>query len=455
MKVGPVTISGSLRGRGEGWDWFDAPGYEDEYAFGATLLRVAAAYTHSRVDVQVELSQPTLLGLPDNAVAPAPQGQLGLGATYRVASGSQDASVFLKQGFVRFKRLGDPANSLRIGRVEFWDGSEVAPADASLAWIKRERVAHRLIGNFGFSHVQRSLDAVQLTRATRAANVTLIGGFPTQGVFDLDGQGSLTDVDVEYGSVTLPSRSAEARIFAIRYQDDRGLTPTDNRPAPLRATDTGPIQIGTLGGHLLAGRPIAGGKADLLLWGAVQAGDWGSQDHRANAFAAELGYQPALPLNPWVRVGYSRGSGDDSPEAESGGDHHSFFQLLPTPRIYARTPFYNLMNTEDAFVQLILRPDARTTIRSDARRVALSESGDLWYAGGGAFDDAVFGFQGRPTGGEDELADVFDLSVDRQLGAMTSLTLYLGHVNGGAVVSRLHPSGSAGNFAYLELTRRF
>jgi hypothetical protein len=33
-----------------------------------------------------ELEQPSLIGLPSDAIAPAPQGQLGFGATYRAAN---------------------------------------------------------------------------------------------------------------------------------------------------------------------------------------------------------------------------------------------------------------------------------------------------------------------------------------------------------------------------------
>ena len=39
----------------------------------------------------------------DNAIAPAPQGQLGLGAAYFAANGDKDGSVFIKQAFIRFK----------------------------------------------------------------------------------------------------------------------------------------------------------------------------------------------------------------------------------------------------------------------------------------------------------------------------------------------------------------
>jgi len=32
----------------------------------------------------------------------------------------------------------------------------------------------------------------------------------------------------------------------------------------------------------------------------------------------------------------------------SDDQHNTFFQVLPTPRVYARFPFYNLMNNKDS-----------------------------------------------------------------------------------------------------------
>ena len=41
IKIGGVTIFGSLRLRGESWDWFDPdPAFRDSYAFGAAVLRL-------------------------------------------------------------------------------------------------------------------------------------------------------------------------------------------------------------------------------------------------------------------------------------------------------------------------------------------------------------------------------------------------------------------------------
>ena len=82
------------------------------------------------------------------------------------------ASLFIKQAFWRHKGFGGAANSVRLGRFEFIDGAEVMPKDPTLAWMKRERIAHRLIGNFGWSHVQRSFDGGELVRNTPGLNIT-------------------------------------------------------------------------------------------------------------------------------------------------------------------------------------------------------------------------------------------------------------------------------------------
>jgi hypothetical protein len=144
--------------------------------------------------VQFELAVPALVGLPDDAVAPPPQGQLGFGGPYRAINVNQDASIFPKQAFVRFKGLGsNPANSLRLGRFEFWEGQEVTPADPTLSWLKRERISGRLIGNFGFTLAQRSFDGIQLLRNTPGSNLTLVAARPTEGVFQLNGLGEVDE----------------------------------------------------------------------------------------------------------------------------------------------------------------------------------------------------------------------------------------------------------------------
>ena len=78
---------------------------------------------------------------PSGAIAPGAQGQLGMGGTYYAANGSHrnSAMVFPKQAFIRFHHLGGgEAHSIRLGRFEFTDGSEMTPKNATLAALKRD-----------------------------------------------------------------------------------------------------------------------------------------------------------------------------------------------------------------------------------------------------------------------------------------------------------------------------
>ncbi|MBW3635775.1 MAG: alginate export family protein [Armatimonadetes bacterium] len=455
IKLGQFTVSGYNRTRGESFDFFEGATGDGNYNYVGNLLRLGIGLNRRKTDFQFELNQPTLFNLPTDAAAPPPAGQLGLGASYFAANGNdrQPQGLFVQQAFVRFKGIGGAANSLRLGRFEFAEGIETTPKDSALAYLKRERIAQRLIGTFGFTHAQRSFDGLQLVRNTPAANITLVGARATEGVFQVRGNGEL-DVDFLYGAYTVPRARSDARLFAAHYRDGRSdVVKVDNRPLALRQADRENIGVTTLGAHYLTAFKAGGGTADVLAWGALQGGDWGNLDHRAAALALEAGYQPRnTRLKPWLRVGYFRSSGDRDP---SDGRHGTFFQMLPTPRIYARFPFYNLMNNEDAFAQLILRPNSRFTVRLDAHQVRLGNVRDLYYSGGGAFEDNTFGYAGRPSGGSRSLASVYDISLDYQLSARTQVGFYLGAASGGRVISNIYPRDNNGRFAFLEVTNRF
>lgn len=440
-----VAYSGSVRARAESWSWFETPGFDDDYTFLGMLVRASAAQQRPNLDWQVELAAPLLIGVPDNAIAPAPRGQLGFGGSYYGANHDDtDASIFAKQAFVRFK---SGAHALRVGRFEFIDGTEVAPKNAVLAGLKSGRVAHRLIGNFGFSNTGRSADGVHYSHNGSSLNLTAAAFRPTIGAFRVDGMGEVKDVTLLYGSATYSRPTADERLFVIGYRDSRNVVKTDNRPAAVRAGDRDDIDIVTIGGHYLA----LFGNVDVLAWGAWQTGNWGTLDHNAAAIDLEAGYHFAGDMKPVVRGGVFRSSGDDD---SADGDHETFFQLLPTPRIYARFPFYNAMNSTDAFVQVSFKPTAKVTVSSEAHVLSLTEERDLWYAGGGAFEKETFGFAGRPSGGSDDLARTIDISVDHAFNPKTSMTFYAGLASGGAVVDPIFDDGSA-RYLYLEVTRRF
>lgn len=451
-----VRFSGSLRVRSESWDWFDSSSANPDYTFVASLLRLSLRQERPKWDWQVEVAQPLLLNLPDDAVAPAPQGQLGMGASYYAANlSTTPLHLFVKQGFLRIKGvLGGGPSNLRVGRFEFVDGTEMTPADSTLAALKRDRIAHRLIGNFAFAHVGRSFDGVQFVRGTPRSNITLLGARATSGVFRVNGWREL-DTDIFYGSYTRSvgkKQPGEWRLFLLGYHDGRNILKTDNRPQAVRAADQRNIRITSVGGHYIQTLNAGTWKLDGLLWGTGQFGRWGSLDHQAGAVAAEAGLQPRLKLKPWFRLGYFYSTGDQHP---LDGRHGTFFQVLPTPRIYARFPFFNLMNNQDAFAEVILRPHPKWTVRADARTLRLTQSSDLWYGGGGAFEQTTFGYAGRPSNGSRSLANLYDVSVDYQLNGYLSLVGYYARATGRTVIEKIYPTGAGGQFGYGELNWRF
>ena len=459
IAVGDTVVAGSLRSRAYSWRWFgDSP--DGEYSYPGSLLRVGITRPADKYDLQVEAAIPILFNLPAAAVAPAPRGQLGLGASYAAAnSNSRDtAGFFVKQATVRLKAVGGiPGQSIKIGRMEFNDGSEVIPGNTSLATVKRDRISQRLLGNFGFSDVGRSIDGAMYSLNWKQFNITSLAGRPTQGVFQVDGWGEL-NINLGYAALTgqtgTDTSPAEWRVFVLGYDDYRhGAVKVDNRSATARGADTGSIALRTFGAHYLRMIATPSGPLDVLVWGALQNGSWGALDHKAVAFAVEGGWQPASfkPLSIWLRAGYDHASGDHDP---LDATHGSFFQVLPTPRVYARLPFYNMMNTEDVFGELTLKPMKSLAVRADVHALRLADVNDLWYSGGGAFQPATFGYSGRPSNGSAGLARLYDISGDYALNPRVSLGMYFGYANGGSVASAIYASGGA-RLAYGELLYRF
>jgi hypothetical protein len=456
--LGPLEISVNWRTRAEGWYWFEGATGNSEYGLWDSLLRLGIGQTGEHFDWFIEGEQPSILGLPDDAVVAAPQGQLGLGGNYYAANNNHTnvANGFVKQAFVDFKHLG-PAG-LKLGRFEYFDGLEVTAKDPLLATVIQTRIASRLISNFAFTAVQRSFDGVQLTANAGQNNFTFMGARPTQGVFQVKGMDEL-DVDTYYGaytrSVTTAQSAGELRVFALGYIDHRTLVlKTDNRPSSVRAADLGKIEIATWGAdyaHVF--NTTNSGKFDFLVWGAVQTGSWGSLAQHAGAFVGEAGWQlPVKALKPWVSAGSSYGSGDGNP---NDSRHGTFFQDLPTPRQYARFPFYNMMNNEDLYASLNLRPVSKLALRSEVHTLRLANAADLWYSGGGAFQPNTFGYTGRPSNGNRGLANVWDLSADYQITPSFSTTLYYGHAWGKGVISSIYPKDANGQLIFLETNFHF
>jgi hypothetical protein len=457
LKIGNITVEGYLRSRIYYWDWFEGnPGTNNAYPYSGNLFRISFSQSLESVDWNLEFSVPFLLGLPANALAPGAQGQLGLGAAYYVANNKSpySAMIFAKQGYVRFKHH---RQSVRLGRFEFLDGSEVLPKDDTLAQLKRDRISARLIGNFGFSDVQRSLDGVQYLYNEGPNTFTFVGARPTRGVFQTDGWGEV-NVGVGYAAFsrqwTRGAYTSETRAIGIYYDDWRPILKTDNRPLPVRQQDLDNIRIFTFGGHHIGALRTKAGTMDVVAWAVGQTGDWGRLTQRSYAYDAEAGFQPniLLAVRPWIRGSYTLGSGDNNP---NGHTHGTFFQILPTPRQFALFPFYNMENNQDIMGAVILRPSKVVTVSNQFDSLALATANDLWYSGGGAFQPWTFGYQGRATGGAKSLANLYSTSVNVRVSRNITTSFYAGYAQGLAAMKAVYPRGHNGALGFAELEYRF
>src|SRR5262249_27433197 len=135
--------------------------------------------------------------------------------------------------------------------------------------------------------------------------------------------------------------------------------------------------------------------------------------------------------------------------------HKTFFQVLPTPRPYARFPFFNMMNTEDLFGALILRPHPKVTTSSEFHSLRLTDTNDFWYSGGGVYQPWTFRYSGRSTSGRRSLGNLYDTNIEYRMHPKLTLTGYYGFTQGLASTEQIYPLGKNAQFGYLEALYRF
>jgi hypothetical protein len=452
----PVTFSIYERARNDNWQWFAAPPYSDSYSYLQSLLRISVAQRVNHWDWQAELAQTWVGGVPNDSVSPvSAQGQLGIGGTYYAANANntEPVAAFFKQGFIRYSGEGD--KNIRLGRFEFFEGVETHPKDSTVLWLQNNRVQQRLIGNFGFSDALRSFDGIDAHYGSGSWDITAMAGRADQGVFNMNGNPEL-NVDTQYLAFTRSAANGHilARAFAIGYHDGRtGIAKTDNRPLAVRQADHKNIRLGTYGGDVIATAPAGPGTFDFVFWGALQDGNWGALTQSAGAAALEGGYRfTKVPTSPWFRGGWWRATGDNN---NADDKNNTFFQVLPTPRVYARLPFYNAMNSTDEFVQVVDKPYKSWDLRSDLHWLDLTSGKDLWYLGGGAFDNKVFGMTGRPANGHTSFASVADISSDWQATKNIAFNAYYGYGWGKSVPGAIYPTDKTIQLGYVEFIYRW
>jgi hypothetical protein len=453
-----VDFYGIYRLRIEDWNWFPTPKANGAYTFETSVLKLGVNSVARLNDFTLELEQPTVLNLPHDAAGPGALGSLGYGGSYYAADRNQSGSLFIKQAFVRYKRLANNPNaSLQIGRFAFSDGTETTPADPSVAYLKQTRINDRLISEAFTSNLGRSFDGARFSESKRLRDVTAVIASPTRGAYQLDGWDMLNDVQVGYLAATFTQTgkhdAAEGRLFNVYYVDGRPKTvKVDNRPTAARTADTRAIHMDVFGGNYVRAFDLGPGRLDGVFWGAGEIGDWGHLSQAAYAYDAELGYQfTHTAWKPWLRLGYSFYSGDG---AAGDTTHGSYIPILTTAQRYAPFPFYTQANLKDLFGQVILRPNAKLNVRAEVHALKLANAQDLWYTGSGAYENLNFGYSGRPSGGHSNLGTLYDISTDYTVSRNLTITLFLGYAHGGDVQAATFASKDA-NYSYLQFLTRF
>jgi len=456
-----IRLEVANRIRGEFVDWFarpnNAPTRDNDYDFLGNRFQAGLRVTRDPVELFVQFQDTTVSNLPTHGI--------GVGASYYANTAySTQNGAFVRNAWLEWKSPFDVEGlSVKGGRQLYSDAMDAPAKDPTLLWVQTNRIGQRLLGPFDYTHAGRSFDGGKIAFDAADWNVTAFGFRPTRGGFEVRANGEM-DITVAGASLNLKDSPAVAasvgktigRLFYIYYGDDRDVLFLDNRPLALRRADVGrAANLHTIGGNALHVEPLGPGNLDAMIYGMAQVGNWQSQHQRSYAWGAEFGYQlPDVWATPWLRLGFNVGSGDRDPTDDT---HGTFFQMLPTAWLYAQFPFYNMMNDQDAFAQIVLQPHPRVTLRWDMLHwLRTTSSRDLTYFGGGATSDSVFGYgnTGTPREGSSSLALLTHVMLSvKPIDALT-VNLFYAHAWGQSVISANY-GGKSANFGFVEMILSF
>ena len=468
---GKIKVDFLEQFRMETWSTFDSgtDGKNNAYTFASSKMRLGAGFFTDYVDAYAQLHWTQFFALPDDA-------EYGTGALYYGQNnGSSNVGYAgVSQAWIRARAPWVKGLSARVGRVKLNGGLEAntLPQNKTLRWLRAKRISQRMLGAFEWSRVGRSYDGFDAAYDAETWNITTTFSHPRPGGFHLnimdttatDSHGnkySTDDIDIVTVTVTMKDKMVpglDAQAFYYYYNDYREL---------LNDKLARGAEVSSFGANILYNTPKIGpGAFDVLFWGVFQDGVWspvGSsrEDQNGYALAFEGGYKfHDVMWQPWIRMGYFYGSGDGDAD---DNDHDTFFQMIPTLRIYAMTPFYNLMNTKYFFGQLMFKPWEKLLVRTDVTKLNLTNSNDGWYQGSGMTKADAFGYvakTGHKIYGHDSIGTMWDLSfffkdLYKYQGASLGLNVYYSHVFGDNVIEDNFSDRDDMDFFYMEAIIKF
>lgn len=423
------------------WEGFDTPARTAaadqtyDFALGRFRLGLDASWTHWTLHGMVQAA--AAAGLPES-------GAFAAGPVYFSANdGDTDpAGIGIAELSAIYNNAGFRAV---LGRQAFVDGFETPTGVGHLDAVKRRRLSDRLVGTFEWTNVGRRFDGASLGWDAGGAHLAGFALRPLAGAFDHEDAFEQLDDVSAYGLTLTGEHGAwipgtEVRLFAVQYEDSR---PVARRQAG------GDLSLTTAGASFLAGNDVW----DLLLWGALQRGDWGAAGQEAWGYLFDIGRRfPALPGKPSLHLALEQSSGD-----EPGGDHETFFNLLPTNhKFYGSMDYFAFSNLRDLYAEALFTAGERLRGRFAVHDFSLTETTDAWYGGSGAFEEESFGYLVRiPPGGRYPSKDVgreADLELTFTLPRGFGLGVGGGYFWGGDAAEAFLPAESDGSWTYVELT---
>jgi len=454
-----LTFGGQIFGRYAYWNWFEGPSHDNEYSYGFQRTRLNLKYSSEHLTAFVQPQYVHMFGVPDDAFKAPPEGPLGMGGLYYVHSHDREPYDFgVHQAYLALHTT-DRSWLLKFGRFEYSDGLEVLQKSDGRHFnaLKKMRLGDRMISPFGWSAFGRSFDGVLAQYDHDKFNLTGSFFYPTQGGWEEDINRTIDDIRITTFTLTGKRGSIipgmELAGFYYNYRDNRDVTQrVDNTGLGASSVD---IDIHMIGGHAVGVYDIGPGKMDILLWGGAQFGDWYELDQKAYAFSAEAGYQfIQVFAKPWLRAGYYVGSGDSNP---GDGDHETFFQMAPGTRKYNLLPYCDLMNTEDLFFQLITHPMKKLMLRVDFHILRLNDDNDRWYMGSGPTQrhGQIFGYLGRPSSGQEKLAQELDIILKYDINPHWSIMGSYSHIWGNDVVRGVYSEDDSADYLSIGMIFKF
>jgi hypothetical protein len=113
------------------------------------------------------------------------------------------------------------------------------------------------------------------------------------------------------------------------------------------------------------------------------------------------------------------------------------------------------MNNQDTFLQLIMKPLANVSVRTDFHWLQVSKGNDILYFGGGATKQDFFGYGGTAAGGDHQVGYVTEIGISWKPLPVLELASYYGHAFGGSVVENGFPGRDDIDYGFVETTISF